>query len=165
MARVTFTNSNDHLSGTLCGMVYRTRNGKTVVHAEQAPVLPKNPTPEQRQKYLKERAVVDSVRMIQTHILAQTDRSVTQMQRVADMHNAIRTTVSRWYDYLRPHFASSDVLTGAIVYYFRCKHLPPRLALFEDELPMQKIQADCNNLWNLVEPLSSHPRTIVEPFA
>lgn len=165
MARVTFKDPDNHLSGTLCGMVYRTRNGKTVVHAEPEPVLPKLPTPEQRLKYRKEYVVVNAVRMIQSHILAQTDRSVPQMQRVADMHNAIRTTVTRWYDYLRPHFASDVVLVGAIVYYFRCKHLPPRLQLFEDDLPMDKIQADCNNLWNLVEPLSSQSRAIVEPNA
>ena len=88
-----------------------------------------------------------------------------ELQRVADMHNAIRTTVCRWYDYYRPYFKTDFALEKAIVYYYHTKNLPPQLALFEDELPMEKIQAVGNNLWNLVEPLSNHPRTIVEPFA
>ena len=141
MARITFKNPNDHLSGTLCGLVYKNRNGKNFVYSQPEPVLPKRPTKEQRLKYRKDCVVQNCVSLIQSDMLDRRKLSIPEMQRVADMHNAIRTTVCRWYDYYRPYFKTDFALEKAIVYYYHTKNLPPQLALFEDELPMQKIQA------------------------
>ena len=154
MANILFRpDQQQTLSGTLCGMIYRTRNGKTTVFTEPEPFLPIKHTSAQRLKYHKDCVVQDCVRQIQAHILARTDRSVAEMQRVADMHNAIRTTVTRWYDKYKPYFRTDSALTKAIVYYFRTKNLPPRLALFDD-FPIDDIRADNENLWSLVETVS-----------
>lgn len=133
MAVIKFkADQQQSLSGTLCGMIYRTRNGKTSVFTEPVPFMPKRPTEAQRLKYHKDCVVQDCTRQIQSLILARTDRSVTQMQRVADMHYNIRKTIIRWYDFYRQYFRSNSDLTKALVYYFRCKHLPPEL-LFQIE--------------------------------
>lgn len=158
MAVIKFkADQQQSLSGTLCGMIYRTRNGKTTVFTEPMPFMPKRPTEAQRLKYHKDCVVQDCTRQIQSLILARTDRSVAEMQRVADMHNAIRTTVTRWYEKYRPYFRTDTELSSAIVYYFRTKNLPPKLALFED-FPTDEIQIDNEKLWNLVEGKSEESR-------
>lgn len=128
MAVIKFkADQQQSLSGTLCGMIYRTRNGKTTVFSEPAPFLPKRPTKAEQLKYYKDCVVQDCTRQIQSLILARTDRSVAEMQRVADMHYNIRKTIIRWYDFYRQYFRSNSDLTRALVYYFQCKRLPPEL--------------------------------------
>ena len=187
MARITFKNPNDHLSGTLCGLVYKNRNGKNFVYSQPEPVLPKRPTKEQRLKYRKDCVVQNCVSLIQSDMLDRRKLSIPEMQRVADMHNAIRTTVCRWYDYYRPYFKTDFALEKAIVYYYHTKNLPPELNFLMGtptdandsasggesggigRLNERETLSPCDpiaeRVWNLVEPLSSHPRTIVEPFA
>ena len=128
-ARIKFAPGQQQtLSGTLGGLVYRTyKNGIVTVHSEPEPFIPHKPTKEQVAKYRKDCVVQDCTRQIQSLILARTDRSVAEMQRVADMHYNIRKTIIRWYDFYRQYFRSNSDLTRALVYYFQCKRLPPEL--------------------------------------
>ena len=130
-ARIKFAPGQQQtLSGTLGGLVYRTyKNGIVTVHSEPEPFIPHKPTKEQVAKYRKDCVVQDCVRLIQTELLNRTDRSVAEMQRVADMHHLIKTAMLRWYDYYRPHFKDDRKLTSAIIYYFKSKKMPLELAL------------------------------------
>ena len=158
MAVIKFkADQQQSLSGTLCGMIYRTRNGKTSVFTEPVPFMPKRPTEAQRLKYHKDCVVQDCTRQIQSLILARTDRSVAEMQRVADMHYNIRKTIFRWYDFYRQYFHSDSDLTKALVYYFRCKHLPPEL-LFQIEQAGVSDLPDGMFLPDLVEGKSEESR-------
>ena len=131
MAVIKFkADQQQSLSGTLCGMIYRTfKDGRVTVFGEPAPVLPHKPTAAQLEKYRKERVVKECVSQIQSIILDQGERTVARMQQVADMHHPIQVAMRRWYDYYRPHFKDDRELVKAIVYYFKSKNLPPKLAL------------------------------------
>ena len=68
MARVVMKAGEAGLSGTVGGMTFRTRNGKTVVHSKAKPLLPEKPTNKEKAKYKRATVIDQCVAMVQNRI-------------------------------------------------------------------------------------------------
>ena len=136
MARLTFKEPDKTLSGTFCGMIYKVLYGKQHIYSLPEPQLPKNPTPKQLRQYNRSLTVAECVAQIQKDEFARMKPGVDNMQLVADHYPAIKKAVERMYDDFYPvFFRSHGKLTGAIIYWYEFKRLPPELDLFTDRLP------------------------------
>ena len=138
MARVTFKKGQrQEMHGTFCGLVYKQRNGQQYVYKLPLPVLPKKPTVEQQNKYIKDCVVQGCVSDIQRRLYEQGEQSVARMQEIADRYAAIKKAAERIYDDFKPFFKGKAInkLDKAIVFWFCYKELVPELDLFRDNLP------------------------------
>ena len=70
MATVTFNPESgiQSLSGSLGRLTFRTKNGKTFVTERPRPVLPKNPTREQKRKYTRQTIIEDCLEILQSRM-------------------------------------------------------------------------------------------------
>ena len=125
MARVLFKQGEQQaLSGTFCGMEYRTRNGKTYVHAQRLPELPKRPTAAQRAAYRRKIVLMLAVSEIQARIYRRAATSVARMQAVADMYHMIYQHCDERYDVWRPKFRSDEKMAQAMAFWFMTERYP-----------------------------------------
>ena len=115
MARVTFNPNQpiQALSGNLGPIAFRTRNGRTYVHSRPEPVLPKNPTREQRAKY-RQQTIVD---YCATTIQAQ----ISDIQQALAMRTTIHNRVVKLYKRFAPTIKARTKLQREIMseYYSR----------------------------------------------
>ena len=139
MANVIFkAGERQELHGTFGGMVYRYSYGKQRMHMMAMPRLAKDATKAQRERHEKECMVLECVAQIQLAEYRQGAQTVARMQEIADEYQAIKKAVERMYDDFKPYFKQNSTgLAGAIVYWYSCKRLPPKLDLFRDELPKE----------------------------
>ena len=126
------------LHGTFGGMVYRYSYGKQRMHMVAMPRLAKDANKKERERHEKECIVRECVAEIQLVEYRQGAQTVARMQQIADEYAAIKKAVERMYDDFQPYFgAMKEKLGEAIVYWYCCKRLPPKLELFRDELPKE----------------------------
>ena len=139
MANVIFNPGElQQLHGTFGGFVYRFTYGKQRMHVQPEPLLPKNANKKQREAHNKAVTVLTCIAEIQLTQYRQGEQTVARMQQIADEYAAIKKAVERMYDDFRPYFgAMKEKLGEAIVYWYCCKRLPPKLELFRDELPKE----------------------------
>ena len=139
MANVIFKDGEvQELHGTFGGMVYRFSYGKQRMHMQALPGLAENAGRKERERHERECIVLDCVAEIQLTEYRQGAQTVARMQEIADEYAAIKKAVERMYDDFRPYFgARKEKLGEAIVYWYTCKRLAPKLDLFRDELPKE----------------------------
>lgn len=70
MAKIEFNPNQpiQALSGTVGKFTFRTVNGRTFLHTRPEPVLPKNPTPAQREKYKRQVVINQCLDILQDQI-------------------------------------------------------------------------------------------------
>ena len=128
MARITFKQSEQQtLSGTFCGMIYRTRGGKTTATLQPAPFLPDNATAAQKAACRRTCVLQKAVCLIQSEIYKKGSQSVSRMQQIADMYHAIYQHCDERYTAWRNRFTSDDRLTQAIAYWYITERYPQSL--------------------------------------
>ena len=128
MARITFKQSEQQtLSGTFCGMIYRTRGGKTTATLQSAPFLPDNATAAQRAAHRRTCVLQKAVCRIQAEIYKTGEPSVARMQQIADLYHAIYQHCDERYTAWRAKFCSDDRLTQAIAYWYITERYPQSL--------------------------------------
>ena len=109
MARITFAKNQpiQSLSGNLGPISFRTRNGQTFMFTTPDPVLPKNPTRQQRAQYRQRKIVDYCVKMIQSQI--------HDIQQALAMRNTIHERIKRLYKRLSPTIKATTKLQRAIL--------------------------------------------------
>ena len=109
MARITFAKNQpiQSLSGNLGPISFRTRNGQTFMFTTPDPVLPKNPTRQQRAQYRQRKIVDYCVKMIQSQI--------HDIQQALAMRNTIHERIKRLYKRLSPTIKAPTKLQRAIL--------------------------------------------------
>ncbi len=109
MAKISFNPNQpiQSLSGTVGPVTFRTVNGRTFMSGRSKPVLPKNPTREQRAQY-KRRSIIDQcVSILQSQY---------QDIRVAiNLRRKIRDRIAYLYDSLAPTVKAPTKLQRAIM--------------------------------------------------
>lgn len=125
MARITFKQGEvQELHGTFCGLIYTLRGGRQFVKAQKPATC------------IAGSIIQDCVKSIQSTMFSRTDKSVREMQRIADDYPAIKKACERMYkDFLPVFGAKFAKMQKAIVYWYCNKRLPPELDLFCDKLP------------------------------
>ena len=128
MARILFKQDEQQtLSGTFCGMVYRTRSGKTSASLQPEPFLEKNANAAQKAAYRRNCVLLRAVSQIQAAIYKKGAQSVARMQQIADMYHAIYQHCDERYEAWRHRFSSDDRLVQAIVYWYMSERYAPEL--------------------------------------
>ena len=128
MARITFKQSaKQTLSGTFCGMIYRTRGGKTTATLQSAPFIPDNATAAQKAAHRRTRVLQAAVCRIQAHIFKTGAPSVARMQQIADLYHAIYQHCDERYTAWRQRFSNDERLKQAIVYWYMTERYAPEL--------------------------------------
>lgn len=109
MARVTFNPNQpiQALSGNLGSISFRTRNGRTYVYRTDAPILPKNPTRQQRAKFRQQTIVDYCVTTIQAQI--------SDIQQALAMRTTIHNRVTKLYKRLAPTIKARTKLQREIM--------------------------------------------------
>ena len=109
MAHVTFNPNQpiQSLSGTVGNRTFMTRNGKTFMTQLPAPVLPKNPTREQRAQYRKRTIVNLCVALIQ--------RQYSDIRDAIAMRNKIIDRVKYLYEKFSPTIKAPTKLQKEIL--------------------------------------------------
>ncbi len=92
MARITFNPNQpiQSLSGTLGRDTFRTLNGRTYVHQRPEPVLPKNPTPQQRAA-IRRKTIIN-------HCITDIQRQYSDIRDAIAMRSKIKDRVEYLYD-------------------------------------------------------------------
>ena len=133
MAQVIFKQGQQQtLSGTFCGMVYRTRQGRTTAFFQAEPFLPAHPTAAQKAAYRRKCVLQAAVSLIQADIYKQGEPSVARMQQIANLYHAIYQHCDERYDEWRHRFTSDNRLAQAIAYWYITERYP--LSLFDPPL-------------------------------
>ena len=101
MAKITFNPNQpiQSLSGTLGCNTFRTRNGRTFMYRNIDPVLPKNPTPQQREKF-RQQTIVD-------FCLSIVQKRISDIQEAMNMRKKLRDRIMRLYKRLAPTIKSN----------------------------------------------------------
>jgi len=102
MAKVKFREGYEALHGTLCGGVFKERNGKTTFWMKQKAVLPENATAEQKARYLYEVVREGCITDIQRQLMD----NGAGAQEVMDFRDTISKRVKKIYDKLMQEKAS-----------------------------------------------------------
>lgn len=115
MAQITFNPNQpiQALSGNLGSIAFRTRNGRTYMYRKEDPVLPKNPTRQQRAKFRQQTIVDYCVTTIQAKI--------QDIQQALAMRITIHNRVVKLYKRLAPTIKARTKLQREIMseYYSR----------------------------------------------
>ena len=115
MAHITFKSGQpvQSLSGSLGALTFRTLYGRTFVHGRTEPVLPKNPTRQQRAQF-KQRTIIDQcVTILQAQI--------EDLQEAIRMRPKIRDRIVRLYKKHAPTIKARTKLQRAIMTEYRQK--------------------------------------------
>ena len=85
MAIVTFNPNQpiQALSGTVGGITFRTMHGRTYVHSRPEPVLPENPTRQQRALF-KQRTIIDQCLAILQSQYEDIQEAITMRKKIRD---------------------------------------------------------------------------------
>jgi hypothetical protein len=95
------------LSGNLGSISFRTRNGKTTVFATPEPVLPKNPTRQQREQF-RQRTIVD-------FCTAVIQKRIHDIPTALEMRSTIRNRILRLYKLFAPNIKARTLLQNNIL--------------------------------------------------
>ena len=109
MAKIEFNPDQpiQALSGTVGCFSFRTVNGRTYMHNRPEPVLPKDPTPEQREKYKRLTIINQCVEIIQDQI--------PDLPTAITMRPAIRQRIVKLYNMFAPTIKARTKLQKKIM--------------------------------------------------
>lgn len=136
MAQITFNPNQpiQALSGTVGGVTFRTMYGRTYVHSRTEPVLPENPTRQQRERF-KQRTIIDQcVDILQSQY--------EDMQIAIAMRPKIRDRIVRLYKKYAPTIKARTKLQRKIM----------------TEYYQKFAKTSSNHSRGFVDPFSNHSR-------
>lgn len=115
MAKVTFNPNQpiQSLSGTFGCNTFRTLNGRTYLNQRPEPVLPKNPTPQQRAAFRRQ-TIID-------HCVAFLQQQIRDIPLAITSRPLIRSRVVRLYNRISPSVKTPAKLRRAILSEYRRK--------------------------------------------